>query len=166
MSNYNLKSQSPLSLSEALNLSKSEQFIQSKNVIVACDFDKDEFYFYTVKFLSKEDHGEDEDWFAFYMSGGICFSSSGTEAHFGGVTIDEALIDGKVNHCDITNLSWYVVPEFDSDMMTEYVFETLFSFPCPDEYWQYTAKKNEIIKDAKTLIKSLNQRLNQNIKAV
>ena len=46
----------------------------------------------------------------------------------GGVTIDEALIDGKVNHCDITNLSWYVVPEFDSEMMTEYVFETLFSF--------------------------------------
>jgi hypothetical protein len=157
MSTYNLKSQSPLSLSEALNLSKSEQFIQSNNVIVACDFDKDEFYFYTVQFLSKEEHGEDEDWFAFYMSGGICFSSCGTEAHFGGMTQDDAVADGKVNHCDITNLAWYVVPEFDSEMMTEYVFQSLFSFPCPDEYWQDPAKKSKIILDAKTLIKKLNK---------
>lgn len=161
----NIINQPPLSLPEALNLSKSEQFIQSKNVIVACDFDKDEFYFYTVQFLSKE-LGEDEDWFAFYMSGGICFSSSGTEAHFGGITQDEAVADGKVNHCDITDLAWYVVPEFDSEMMTEYVFQSLFSFPCPDEYWQHPVKKNKIIKDAKALIEKLNQRLEQNIKTV
>lgn len=157
MSTDNLKNQSPLSLSEALNLSKSDQFIQSKNVIVACDFDKDEFYFYTVEFLSKEDHGE--DWFAFYMSGGICFSSSGAEAHFGGITQDDAVKDGKVNHCDITNLAWYIVPEFNSEMKTEYVFQSLFSFPCPDEYWQYPAKKSKIIKDAKTLIKKLNKKI-------
>jgi hypothetical protein len=149
--------QSPMSLLKAMETSRDEAFLQSDNMIVGCNYEKNDFHFYKLNFLSKEAENEEDDWFSFMVSGGQCFDSSGIESFFGGTSIEEVISASKDESCNLTGIAFYVVPETDLTLVTEYVLQALFGFPEPDQYWYNPEKKKMIVRDAKEVINNINK---------
>jgi hypothetical protein len=149
--------QTPMSLLMAMEMSRNETFLHSDNMIIGCSYEKNDFLFYKLDFLSKEAENEEEDWFSFMVSGGQCFDSSGIESFFGGTSIEEVISASKDEPCNLTGIYFYVVPETDLTLITEYVLQALFGFPEPDEYWYTPEKRKMIVPDAKEIINKLNK---------